>query len=293
MENIATSFILIGLTLASALAGGLAVRRLRDPGRTGTLTAQRWLVGGVTGVAGLMFLYRWLVLHGQWRPVAAHLDGLLLIAALLGGTALFFQLRPKLAGLSAFALPVLTLVLAWGVCAAAWTYRPFQLASLDPLWQSVHLVGVYLGTTSAAVAAMGGGMYLYVQHRLKRKAPLRGMGRLASLESLETLIIRTATLGFALLTLGLAAGLVVLMETRTGQVGWFSPKVVLAVAAWGLYALLMNVRHASEFRGTRAAWLSIVGLVLLLTVYGMVTAMAGEGVSPETGAAAGVSVELD
>jgi ABC-type uncharacterized transport system permease subunit len=277
MDNPATTLLLTLLTALSVVATVLAGWRLRRSGGAGrSMAGQNLLVAVLLLGTGGLFVYRWLVLHGRWQPLAAHLDGLVLMAALLAGAALFFQIRPRLQGLAAFALPLLTLVLAWAICAAAWTYRPFRLESLAPLWQTVHLAGVYLGTASAAIAAGAGAMFLYVQHRLKHTHDPRGIGKMASLEALETLIVRTATLGFALLTLGLIAGLVIMSEQGSiwRLAWWYSPKIVLALAAWAVYALLMNVRHATQFRGPRAAWLSIAGLVLLLTTYGLVTALA-------------------
>ena len=120
------------------------------------------------GAAGL-FLYRWTLLHGDWQPVSAHVDGLLLIATLIGGLVLYVQARPGVTGFAAFALPVLALILAWAICANHFTYRPFDMNTLHPLWQVLHLAAVYAGTALAAVAAVAGAMYLYLQRRLKRR----------------------------------------------------------------------------------------------------------------------------
>lgn len=289
MANPLTTLTLVLLTLLSLGAFAAAIARLRrvepatvsgDPHPQAAAWASRlqgWLVGIVGIVSAAVFAYRWIALHGRWQPLAAHVDGLLLIAALFAGAILFIQSRPRLFGLSAFALPLLSLILAWGICASAWTYHPFDLPTLHPLWMAVHLGGVYLGTLGAAVAAIAGGMYLYIQSRLKRKNGLEGLGRFASLEALETLIIRAATLGFTLLTIGLMSGVVILTDPASLQGdamgSWFIGKLVLAAAAWLVYALLMNVRYATRFRGARAAWLSIAGLVLLLATYGLVTAL--------------------
>lgn len=275
MANTFTSLALVCLTLLALVAWALSLRRLRrGDAEPVSDTAQHALVALIGVSAAGLFLWRWLAVHGKWQPLAAHVDGLLLIATLFAATVLFIQRRPRLFGLSAFALPLLALILAWGICAAAWTYHPFNLQSLHPVWTTVHLAGVYLGTLGAAVAAIGGGMYLYVQSRLKHKQGLASFGHLASLEALESLIIRTATLGFALLTLGLASGLVILSHERgvLGAGWWYGPKIVLAVLAWAVYALVMNVRHATRFRGARAAWLAIGGLVLLLATYAVVNA---------------------
>jgi ABC-type uncharacterized transport system permease subunit len=120
-------------------------------------------------------------------------------------------------------------------------------------------------------------MYLFVERRLHQKRDFGSIGRFASLEKLETIIIRQATVGFALLSLGLITGLVIVTSNKPELMPgwWHTPKILLATAAWIVYAVLMNLRSATAFRGARAAWLSIAGLVILLTTYGVVSALPG------------------
>lgn len=275
LANPVTTLTLIALAALSLFATFGAIGRLRHPERPFTASVRQRLIVAVIALTTLvMYVHFWLG-EGGWQPVTSHRDGLLLMSSLLAAAIFFIQHRARLAGLSAFALPVLTFILTWAICASGPTYHPFDLPDLHPVWRDVHLTGVYLGTACCGVAAMAGGMYLYVQARLKRKDSLGGLGRLASLEALENLIIRTATLGFTLLTLGLISGVIVISENYdpTHGVWWYTPKIVLATLAWLVYALLMNVRYASGFRGRRAAWLSIVGLVLLLATYVVVTSL--------------------
>lgn len=283
MHSRLTTLALIVLTLLALAATAVAIERLLRPEHDSSARQRLawWLTLATTLGATVVFAYQELVVHRLWQPLTAHVDGLLLIAMLLGAAILFIQTRPQLRGLAAFALPVLSLILAWGVCASAWTYRPFDLETLDPVWKSIHLTGVYLGTLGAAIAATAGAAYLFADHRVRRKQLMAGAasGRIASLEALEGVIVRTATLGFVLLTVGLVAGLVLHpADSSLGPGWWHSPKVLLATVAWLIYALVMNVRYATRFRGTRAAWLSIAGFVLLLATYAIVTAIpAGAG----------------
>jgi len=274
-EEPATSIPLILATLASIAAVLLAARRVRRPGNE---EIPLWpfyvLLGLITLLCLGAFTYRIAVVHKAWQPVQAHVDGLLLIATLLAPSILYTQTRPRLFGLSIFALPLLTLILAWGVCATMWTYRPFRLDSFASAWTVFHLTATYLGLLGCAIGAAGGGMYLFVQGRLKSKAGLGQVNPMASLETLETLIVRAATLGFVLLTLSLISGLVMVTQseqaTSLGKAWWGSPKVWLAALAWLVYAVLINVRSFSTVRGRRAAWLAIAGLVLVLATYGAV-----------------------
>lgn len=278
MTDPATSIPLILMTLLGAAASAVALRRLfgrrgREAGGPSVLQ-QAVVVVVALGCIGVL-LVRWLGLRNSWSPVESHVDGLVLMCALFAGAVLYIQSRPKLRGLAAFALPLLTLLLLWAICASLWTFRLFRQDSIEPAWMVFHTTSTYVGLLSCAIGAIAGAMYLFVQRRLKAKQAVPG--RLASLETLESLIIRSATLGFVLLTLSLISGVVLVARdpgaTALGIDWWLSPKVLLATLAWAVYALLMNVRHASAFRGRRAAWLAIAGLVLLMATYGAVEAI--------------------
>jgi ABC-type uncharacterized transport system permease subunit len=278
MPEPATSIPLIIATLASGLAFVLTAKRLRIPeDQRAALWPVYALLALITALCFGSFVYRVVVVHQAWAPVQAHVDGLLLIALLLAPAILYIQSRPKLFGLSLFAMPLLTLILLWGVCATLWTYRPFSLDSFTPAWTVFHLATTYVGLLGCGIGAAGGAMYLFVQGRLKAKAGLGQVNPMASLETLETLIVRAATLGFVLLTLSLISGLVMVTQsdeaTSLGKSWWSSPKVWLAASAWVVYAVLINVRSFSTVRGRRAAWLAIAGLFLVLATYGAVEAL--------------------
>ena len=267
MPNPVMTTVLTLLTVLSLAASVFAVLRLR---RRAAPPHSRRIQFSLTGICLLgtiaLVVYRAVSQGDSWQPLGSHLDGLLLIAVLFALTVLFVQ-RALVSGLAAFALPLLTVILAWGICASAWTYEPFAIQSL---WRFVHLGSVYLGSLVLCTAAAAGAMYLYVQRRLHRHRDQAGVERLASLEAIERFNIATATIGFALLTLALVTGLIIVLgddETRLGPQWWRSAKVLLAAAVWLIYAIVMNVRYATAFRGARAAWLSIAGVVLLVAVF--------------------------
>jgi ABC-type uncharacterized transport system permease subunit len=269
MEDLATTIVLAAMTVLSLAAWIIMIARLgRGEGDRPLRKSQYSLVGVITVTAIALIVYRMAFVYQSWQPLRAHVDGLLLIAALLSMAVLFLQTGRRMPEFSGFALPVLTLLLAWAICASRFT---LELFAIDDVWRVFHLASVYLGTISVAVGAVAGTMYLYVQRRLRQRGQqLPRPGRFASLESLERVIARGAALGFALITLGLASGLIIEMHKPDvlGPGWWYSPKVLLATFAWLVFAVLMNVRHATRFRGARAAWLSIFGLVLLLATMG-------------------------
>jgi ABC-type uncharacterized transport system permease subunit len=279
MTDLPSTIAIALLTLLAAVASAPALRDLfkraspsdADARRASQRRQEAALLALTLG-NGAVFFYRWVVVRGDWQPVEAHVDGLLLIATFFAATLLFLQHRSRMPGLSALGLPVLSIVLLWSFCASRWTFEPFRIGSV---WMTFHLTSVYLGSISLAIAGIAGALFLVAQRRLRSKKDIAAEPSMASLETIETLIVRTSTLGFALITLGLVSGGVLLTSgpTRMGEGWWHSPKVILSVAVWLLYAVVMNVRHASLFRGARAAWLSILGVVLLLATFVTVVKM--------------------
>ena len=284
MHDPATTVGLTGLTLLALVATVLALVRLRRPrGADALRTTQYALTGACIVGAAALFAYRTIFITVAGHPFGAHVDGLLLMAAAFGAAVLFVQ-RAGIPGLTAFALPPFTVLLAWGICASAWTYEPYPIGSL---WLRAHEVSVYLGALVCLIAGAAGVMYLYAQRRLRRRLNPAATESMASLEAIEQLNVRTATIGFTLLSLALLTGLVITTEpggSRMGSGWWHSPKVVVAAAAWLVYALVMNIRYATAFRGARAAWLSIAGVVLLIVTFVIVQRMPGPTMTP--GAAA-------
>ncbi|MEX0742036.1 MAG: cytochrome c biogenesis protein CcsA [Phycisphaeraceae bacterium] len=266
-----TTLGLIAATLASVAACIAALRRTLGKAEHGKL--QRIERGGVLTVVvlcGAVFVYRAVLVHQGWEPLSSHVDGLTLLAALLAAVVAYLQWADRLRGVDVFALPVLTVITLWGVCASWWTLREFEISTV---WFRIHLWAIYLSTLSIATAAAAGALYLYVDRQMRskdhRRERLKRLGRLGNLESIESGIVVAASAGFVLLTIALPTGGVVLSDEGQLHTGWwYTPKVLLAVAVWLIFAVVMHVRYVPTFRGRRAAVLSIIGFVLLMTSMG-------------------------
>lgn len=258
----------------------------------------------VVAGAGALLLYRWLGISHQWQPVAAHVDGLLLMTVLLAAATAYLVGVARLAGVAAGLASVVAVLAVWAVCAASWTYRPFHLETLTPAWRGLHLLCVYSGTAAAGLAAAAGVAYLIARHRLRSRRPADVLRldapddeaddgnrrpaplRLGSLERLEAVIRHGAILGFTALTLGLITGGIILFGDpgTSPTLTHLLPKIGLSVAAWAAYAVAMNVNFLTAFRGGRAAWIAIGGFVLLLATYSVVAADQGGAVAASAAA---------
>ena len=271
-DNIPTTVGLLAGFTATTVAMVRAVRRLNaDDDRTNQ--TERWLVLSVTlGLVALLIYRAFAVNTGGWKPLQSHVDGLLLLTTLMGCTTFYFQYHQQKQGISIFALPLLALMLLWAICASWWSWRPFNI---DSIWNTFHLLCVYAGTGVVTLGAGAGLMYLFVDKQLKSRTHTsqryRILGRLASLEMVERIVINAGTGGFVLITLALISGVVIAYhgDTSLGVNWWFTPKVLLTVVAWVIYMLVMHVKFAPMFRGKRAATLTIVGFLLILVILGI------------------------
>lgn len=277
-QDIITTAVLTGLaalTVYASMGEILSLVRQREAERRNNF------VLAVVATAGFLLLaYRWTVLHQPMWPPATHVDGLVLICIAVSVVLALLQHPKRVPGLAPFALPALALLLLWAICAGRWTYTRFNVQSLVI---GVHLTAVYVATVFFFVAAAGGSGFLHQRSRIRRRQVPTAPGNSASLEALERLLVRSSSLGFALLTIALAAGIVawksVDVDTATqAKLGW---KVGLATIAWGLYGIIMSVRVVSAFRGAWAAWMSILGVALLLATFA-VAARSGWQNTPDT-----------
>jgi len=136
-------------------------------------------------------------------------------------------------------------------------------------WFLVHTSISTIGMATLCVAFAMSVLYLVQDHALKTKRTLALLARLPSLERSDQLGHRALLVGFVLLTLGIAAGVVVIAEARARPVV-VGAKLILPLLAWVVFAAILVARASFGFRGRKAAVLTITGFVLgLATVVGM------------------------
>ncbi len=267
--------ILLILTVLLFVAGGcFSLARLRwdhDRLRIGA-KACMW-----SGVLASVAVLAWHVMTkpaGTWLPLEDNFEAYLWLAILLAVFVMYMQRTRPIGGLDWFIMPVVVLLLT--AAAVFGKAKPQDYDSTT--WSWVHRISTFGGAAAFAVSGAAGALYLLANRRLRQKTPPTGP-RFGSLERLEHITYSYVTLGFALLTIGLVTGLVkVLKDGSGGRLGanWFaSPKVVLTVAVWLVYALVLHSPINPSLRGRKVAMLSILGLVLMVGTLVAVNLMPG------------------
>ena len=179
---------------------------------------------------------------------------------------LVIGLLPRLRFLGAFVSPVL---FAIGVFAL--------MPQLDPphgpkpqftgAMTSLHAATILLAYGAFGLAAAAAGMFLAEQHDLKFHKLRAVLSLLPPIQRLETITVRLMLAGFALFTVGLAAGHY--LPRSASAAYWSDPKVVWSIFMWLVYLALLASRRIFAQSSRRFAYGIVAAFVfLLLTFWG-------------------------
>ena len=137
------------------------------------------------------------------------------------------------------------------------------------LWLSLHLITIFLGEASLALACGTGIMYLIQENAIKTKKHGMLYKRLPSLDLLDNTGYFCIVAGFSMLTIGLITGLIYAKHVW-GRFWSWDPKEIWSMISWLVYAALIHERVVVGWRGRRAAIMAIIGfLFLLFTFFGI------------------------
>jgi len=192
-------------------------------------------------------------------PLVTSLEALFFYAWLLLVVFLFLVRRAAHRTLGVFLVPLATLL---ALVSAAFMAPP---APVNELFKNrlfaLHTVSLFLGYSALSVAFCAGVMYLLLFDEIAHKKVGRMFARLPSLDDLDRLGHRTVILGFGLLTLGIAIGMV-WARSEWGVAWVWEAKSVWTLLSWLVYLGYLVTRRAAGWQGQRAAWLATLGFAL-------------------------------
>ena len=130
----------------------------------------------------------------------------------------------------------------------------------------IHTTLLIFAYAAFFIVFMASVMYLVQERELKLKTFSAFFHRLPSLTTVNEIATHAAAIGLTLLTLGLVSGMVWNWSLK-GQMWRNDPKEIFAVLTWLLYFFLAIYRSTANWRGRRAAWLGVLGFVLVLCTF--------------------------
>lgn len=130
----------------------------------------------------------------------------------------------------------------------------------------VHTTLLIFAYASFFVVFVAGVMYLLQERELRHKTFGAIFHRLPSLTTVDDIGSTAAGIGFTLLTLGIMSGMI-WSSARVGRFWQHDPKEIFAALTWLLYLTLLFYRHTARWRGRKAAWVGVVGFMLVLCTF--------------------------
>lgn len=185
-------------------------------------------------------------------------------ATVLVAVVAFVVLAARAPGLRHIGLFVLAPVLLSLVLIGLFLYAEAGplVAALRSSWLAVHVTTATLGFGIFFVSGIASILYL-VRSR-PEDAPEGGiLSRLPSAATLDRVAHRTAVFGFPIWTFAVIAG-AIWAESAWGRFWGWDPKETWAFIAWVVYAGYLHARTTAGWRGRPAAWVNVVGLVVMI-----------------------------
>ncbi|MDO5700171.1 MAG: c-type cytochrome biogenesis protein CcsB [Bowdeniella nasicola] len=168
-----------------------------------------------------------------------------------------FHWRFQLRALSLVVLPVTAGLLVYAL-ALDTGVRPLIPALQNNLLLTLH-VGFAILAYGAACVSFGAAVMYLLHDRFR----LRG---LPSKETLDEIGYKAAVVTYPLLTIMIVLG-AVWANTAWGRYWGWDPKETAAFVTWLLYGAYLHARVVRDWRGTRSAWLLIIGFISVLFAY--------------------------
>ena len=135
--------------------------------------------------------------------------------------------------------------------------------ALQSYWLPIHVVLAALGEGAFLVATAVSVMYLIVEKRTATG------GRAGSVtpETLEEINYKALSIGYPLFTVGALFAGAIWAYTAWGSFWSWDPKEVGALVVWLFYTLYLHGRYNHGWRGRKAAWMSVIGFIMILASF--------------------------
>ena len=257
------------LTLALYAVGALHVLVV-------TLTRKRPLMRGTLACVLAGFVAHTAALSQRWTeaghfPAVGLHDGALFLgwAVIFGFLMVYVRTGVDALGLVAYPT-AFALVLVANLTEAVEKNDPI----LKSLFLPVHTTLALLGFAALFVAFGMGLLYIVQENELKSRSPSAFYYMAPSLERCDTISGRSVAVGFAFLTLAIITGLLWSHSARGRYWSW-DAKEWSSLVAWALYVALLVARYRNGWGGRQAALLGIVGFVVVVYTFAVMTVFTG------------------
>jgi cytochrome c-type biogenesis protein CcsB len=132
--------------------------------------------------------------------------------------------------------------------------------ALHSVWFLIHIVCAAISAAAFNIAGVASILYL-IRKRAEARGTVRGyLAKVPDSRRVDAIAYRFNAFAFPLWTFTVAAGSI-WAEYAWGRYWGWDPKETWALVTWVIYACYLHARSTAGWRGTRAAVISIIGVV--------------------------------
>ncbi len=175
------------------------------------------------------------------------------------GVFLLVSLKRDVRWLGVFLIPMVLLTLGLAVT-VLYTEAAQLVPALQSTWLIIHVSTAIVCGGAFTYAGVVAGLYLVVNGAGETGWRAAWATRLPDAQRLDRMVYRTLAFTFPLWTFAIVAG-AVLGESAWGRDWGWGPKETWAFITWVVYAAYLHARSTAGWKGSRAAWLAVTGMV--------------------------------
>jgi cytochrome c-type biogenesis protein CcsB len=233
---------------------------------TGTVSTSLLAIGLLIHSAGLVF--RWIETHQTgygYVPLSNMYESLIFFSwtIVLVYLILEFKYRQKIIGVFVTPFAFLAIALTSIIPGIDAKITPL-VPALQSNWLAIHVITCFLGYASFAVSF--GISILYLIQDKKGTQKEGATKWLPSTSILDEINYKSIVIGFPMLTLGIVTG-AAWANYAWGSYWSWDPKETWSLITWFVYAAFLHARFTRDWRGRKAAILSVVGFSAVLFTY--------------------------
>ena len=232
----------------------------------GTLSTSLLIIGLLIHSGGLVV--RWLETHQTgygYVPLSNMYESLIFFSwtIVLIYLILEFKYQQKIIGVFITPFAFLAIALTSIIPGINAKITPLMPA-LQSNWLTIHVTTCFFGY--AAFAVSFGVSILYLIRDREGSPREEGSKWLPSTQILDEINYKSIVIGFPMLSLGIITG-AAWANYAWGSYWSWDPKETWSLITWFFYAAFLHARFTRDWRGRKAAILSIVGFVAVLCTY--------------------------
>jgi len=234
------------------------------------------VAGRIILAAGVLFQLAGLVIrsvNARFMPVSNMYESLNFFSCAIVLAYLIVEFKTRNRSFGVFIMPVVFLLMAFSSLPTIPKEVQPLIPALQSQWLVWHVIFSFIGESGFAVAFGASIMYLLRKNTQEGSFIHRTF---PSLETLDMVSHRAIAAGFPIFTLGALIFGAIWAKYAWGTYWGWDPKETWALVTWIIYALYLHARLSRGWKGSAAAWISIIGfLATLFTLFGVNYILSG------------------